>query len=129
MKLNQQECISYYCNQAKNQRGRGIFIGPPIQRGYGIFGDLFRQTIPILKDAGKYLGKKALNLTKDIGTDVLSGKSVKDSIKSRLKDVGSEIKSDVIRKIQSGEGIKRKYSRIKHQRRKRNEEIYSINNG
>ncbi|XP_067129944.1 uncharacterized protein F54H12.2-like [Centruroides vittatus] len=56
---------------------------------------MFRQAIPILKDAGKYIGKKALNVAKEIGTDLLSGKPLKDAALSQIKSMGKEIKDDL----------------------------------
>ncbi|XP_067126897.1 uncharacterized protein F54H12.2-like [Centruroides vittatus] len=64
---------------------------------------MFRQAILILKDARKYIGKKALYVAKDIESDLLSGKSLKDSTLSRIKSKGKEIKDDVIQKVQSSQ--------------------------
>ncbi|XP_023212821.1 uncharacterized protein LOC111615635 [Centruroides sculpturatus] len=80
-------------------RKRTYFAGLQIQRGYGFFVDLFRKSIPILSEVGKYLGSKALKFASNVDPDVIGGKSFKESTKNRFKHVRSEIKKDVLKKV------------------------------
>ena len=106
MSLNVSDCINHYCYQVGS--GKTYFQGIPIQRGYGIFGDIFRRFSPYIVKAGKYFGKKLLHTGSKIINDVTAGKSIRESAKDRLLETGRTIGDDVIKNLQSGSGIKRK---------------------
>lgn len=127
MLLSPEVCQGHFCRH-RLQTGSGIYFkGPPIQRGNGIF-DFLRGPIPILRKAGKYLGGKALELAAKVGSDLVKGKSFKESALSRLKETGSEIKQDVIQRVQSGGNIRKRSRRAKSKRVKKsrkNDDIFS----
>lgn len=105
MELKTSDCINYYCNQAG---GGDYFKGVAHQRGYGLFGDIFRKISPFIFDAAKYVGKHLFSTGKKVVNDVASGRPFKESAKHHFSDVGRKLKDDVIHKLQSGSGIKRK---------------------
>lgn len=93
----------YYSQQGKGnvyegplwQAGNGIrgYAGRDLQygRGLGSFGRMiWRYAKPILS----YLGKQSIKAGVDIGSDVLSGKPVKETITKRLKDSGAAVIED-----------------------------------
>ncbi len=77
---------NYYLNQAK-QGGAG-FVGLSYQRGAGLgsfFRGVFRGLLPVLKSAGRSVGKQALSTTAQIASDLATGDSIKASAKRRGK--------------------------------------------
>ncbi|GFU76574.1 uncharacterized protein TNCV_1940621 [Trichonephila clavipes] len=57
--LQPEHCIQYYRNQIGN--GDPYFSSDfPIQRGYGFFSNLRRYALPLMIQAGKYLGGAAI---------------------------------------------------------------------
>ncbi|GFQ80480.1 uncharacterized protein TNCT_300071 [Trichonephila clavata] len=112
MHLDRRACQDYYCSQLQN--GGSYFQGVSHQRGYGMFSNLFRMISPIAMKAGKYLGKHILSTGSKVMSDVVSGTSLKDSTRARLKETSKNIKDDILHKLQSGSGIKRKKSRNKN---------------
>ncbi|GFQ77421.1 uncharacterized protein TNCT_610121 [Trichonephila clavata] len=132
MHLNQKACEDYYCSQVQAGGGQ-YFQGVSHQRGYGMFSNLFRFITPIALKAGKYLGKHLLSTGSKVMSDVVSGSSLKDSARSRFRETSKKIKDDIMHKIQSGSGIKRKKShkenhshRVKRNRKRRKEtDIFS----
>lgn len=108
MSLNVSDCVHHYCNQAGGGGGQHYFRGIPIQRGYGLFGDIFRKISPFMIEAGKYLGKKLLHTGSKIIGDVSAGKPIRQSTKNRLLETGRTIGGDVMKNMQTGSGIKRK---------------------
>lgn len=103
--LHTKDCIHYYCNQAG---GGDYFKGVPHQRGFGLFGDIFRKISPFLLNAAKYVGKQLFHTGSKVVEDVAMGKSLKESAARRMKETGNRVKDDVIHKLQSGSGIKRR---------------------
>jgi hypothetical protein len=98
---------SYYCNQAGN--GLPVFHGVRYQRGHGFFGRMFQRFgMPLLK----YIGKQALQTGVNIGSDVLEGKTVRDSTRQNLVSTGRTVAKDAVERarkyVQTGEGKKRK---------------------
>ncbi|GFQ66862.1 uncharacterized protein TNCT_326661 [Trichonephila clavata] len=112
MHLDHRAYQDYYCSQLQN--GGSYFQGVSHQRGYGMFSNLFRMISPIAMKAGKYLGKHILSTGSKVMSDVVSGKSLKDSTRARLKETSKNIKDDILHKLQSGSGIKRKKSHNKN---------------
>ena len=82
--------VRYYLEQ---QQGRGmpVFRGSPWQAGYGqtgyglggLFRNLARRSMPLIKTGAKALGKVALKSGADFLGDVLLGKNVKEAAKAR----------------------------------------------
>ena len=73
----------YYTKQSEGELP--VFYGARTQRGHGIgsvLGGLFGRALPFLKSGAEILGKQALN----VATDVIDGKSFKESAKDRLKE-------------------------------------------
>ena len=72
----------YYCGHGHIP----VFEGKIRQRGYGIgniLSGLFRSAMPLLKNLGKKVGSELLKGGKDVIGDVLSGQSIKSSLKKR----------------------------------------------
>lgn len=113
-------CIRYYSQQGY---GNNVYASNyPIQRGFGLFSNLGRFVIPLLKQAGVYLGKNLLSTGQNVLQDVSEGKNIADSARIRFRESGKKIKDDVLQRIQSGRGriIKRKVlSRIKQSKRRK----------
>ena len=78
-------CKSYYLNQPNAH-----FSGAQVQRGYGI-GDVFKRffkwflpvvskhALPVVKKAGKSVGKEFINATAQLANDTMAGKYFKTS--------------------------------------------------
>lgn len=98
------------------QRGGAIrgFAGPEYQMGgKWAFGQyLWRHAKPLLS----FLGRQALSTGMNIGQDLMQGKELKASAKERLTDTGKNVAiaglDRVKRKIQTGEGRKKKRRRV-----------------
>ena len=61
----------------------GYFVGRPYQRGGGIgsvFSSLFRFLLPVLKSAGREIGKEGLAVGSRILGDVAQGKNVRSAV-------------------------------------------------
>lgn len=86
------------------------YAGRDIQYGSGLrsFGRaIMRYAKPILK----YLGQQGLKTGVSIGSDVLSGNDVQESIKTRMKESGAAIIDDtaaVVKKKLTGRGMARR---------------------
>ncbi|GBM53874.1 hypothetical protein AVEN_64805-1 [Araneus ventricosus] len=128
MHLSQKDC-ELYCQQ---QVGGNYFQGVPYQRGYGFFGDLKRYITPLLFRAGKYLGKQMLETGKNVFNDYTSGNSLKDSMRTRLRQTSKQIKDDFFQKLQQGRGIKRRANRkqkqmkVKRRKTKQQKDMFYI---
>ncbi|GFX30965.1 hypothetical protein TNCV_784491 [Trichonephila clavipes] len=58
--------------------------------------------------AGKYLGTHLLSTGQNVLEDMSQGKSFKEASKYQLRQVGEEIKKDILHKLKGGGGVKRK---------------------
>jgi hypothetical protein len=86
------------------------FRGARMQRGYGIggiFKSLARYAIPLFKQGAKVVGKRALQAATEVGQDVLQGKNVRESFKSRGKQVVSDVVENAAKKVMTGKGCKK----------------------
>ena len=99
----------------RQQHGGNIvgFRGGVIQKGYGIggmFKNLARIAIPLFKRSAKAVRKRALKAATDVGQDVLEGKNVLKSLKSRGSDAVKELAQQGAKTLvhQTGRGRKRK---------------------
>lgn len=94
--------LVFYKSSYKRQRGAGLGA---------VFGAIARRLIPIAKNilwpaAKKYVLPHASLAAKQLASDVLSGRNVKESIKHRGQDALKEIGDSIV--AQSGSGRKRK---------------------
>jgi hypothetical protein len=99
----------YYTRQVGD--GLAVFSGRPIMDGDGlgsILGGVLKAVTPTLKNiassAVKSIGKQALNV---VG-DVASGKDLKTSALSGLKNVGNEVMGDVFQALSGSPNAGRK---------------------
>jgi hypothetical protein len=92
---------------ARQQTGRG-FDGDPFQRGGGlgnVFRGLFRFLLPVVKSAGKAIGKQALRSGAQIASDLVAGGDLKKILKKRGKRGASALLRTAAAKLdQTGAG-------------------------
>lgn len=117
------QCCNYYISQ---QTGNGLpyFQGRLIQRGNGFFSNIFRSAVPLLSQVGHYLGKQFLKSGIQVASDVIQGQNFKTAAKSRLMQMRDKIAGDVVDKMQSGSGRKRR-ANTKKKIKKRRKDIFS----
>ncbi|GBL66042.1 hypothetical protein AVEN_190432-1 [Araneus ventricosus] len=119
-RLHPEHCIAHYRNQigSANSYFSSDF---PIQRGYGFFSSLRRYALPLMMQAGTYLGKRLLASGQNIIEDVSQGKSFGHAASDQIRHTGREIKADIIRKLKGGgRRLKRKKSQTSpHTKRKK----------
>lgn len=108
----------YYTHQAGSGIGV-VYKGASYQRGHGIgsfLGGLFRTVLPLLSSGAKAIGKEALSAGVGLLSDMVSARPMEDSIKERLKEVGSNLKRRADNKIDrinmSGSGYITKRKRV-----------------
>lgn len=106
---NVKQLTDHYLRQ---QRGGNIvgFRGARVQRGYGIggiFKSLARIAIPLFKRSAKAVGKRALKAATEVGQDVLEGKNVINSAKSRGKQAVNDMAEAATNKLMIGRGRKK----------------------
>ena len=73
--------------QYQNGHGLAGFDGTQFQYGNGAFGTIAKYAKPILK----YLGRKALELVGGVANDVVSGDTIKESAKKRIKQTALDV--------------------------------------
>lgn len=96
------------------------FHGARFQRGYGIgsfLKGLFRSAVPLIKDGAKAIGKTALSTGLNIASDVMSGRNIKSSARTRALEARDSLKKKAISTArgvlgQSGKGIERRASSV-----------------
>ena len=106
--------MNYFMKQAE-QSGHGLdaFQGLPYQRGYGLgsfFGRLFRSILPIMKSAGKSVGKEALSMGANVLGDVVRGKDLGQAAKEHGRKAAANLMdkaSNQLRTKQSGGRLNR----------------------
>ncbi|KXJ07521.1 hypothetical protein AC249_AIPGENE8474 [Exaiptasia diaphana] len=109
---------SYYLKQAQHGGNLPAFHGARFQRGYGIgtfLKGLFRSAVPFIKDGAKATGKTALSTGLNIASDVMSGRDMKSSARTRALQAKNSLKSKAMNTArgileQKGKGIKRRAS-------------------
>lgn len=108
----------YYSHQAGSGIGV-IYKGVPYQRGHGIgsfLGGLFRCVFPLLSSGARAVGKEALNAGVGLLSDMVASRPMEESVKSRLKEAGSNLKRKADAKIDrinmSGSGYITKRKRL-----------------
>ena len=107
----------YYTKQSGGELP--VFYRARTQRGHGIgsvLGGLFRRALPFLKSGAEILGKQALT----VATDMIDGKSFKESAKDRRKEGIKTFASQREAIQQSGSGVRRKRRRQSKKSSKKN---------
>ncbi|GBM52359.1 hypothetical protein AVEN_160087-1 [Araneus ventricosus] len=79
---------------------------------------LRRYALPLMMQAGKYLGKPLLTSGRNIIEDVSQGKSFLHAARDQIRQSGREITADVLRKLRGGGGVKRKKSMRSRQKKR-----------
>lgn len=72
-----------------------VFRGARMQRGYGLGGmlkGLFKSAVPILKQSGRLIGKRALQSGINIAQNVMKGNRLGDASTAELKRITKQIK-------------------------------------
>ncbi|GFQ72180.1 uncharacterized protein TNCT_15371 [Trichonephila clavata] len=82
----------------------------PFKEDMVFFSSLRRYALPLMMQAGKYLGKRLLASGQNIVEDVSRGKSFRHTARDQLHQSGRDIKADILRKLQGGGRVKRKKS-------------------
>ena len=89
------EYANYY---KRSQFGAGqlpAFGGTRGQRGHGLFGNLIRTALPMIKNLGmsavRAVAPTLFNTGKGVLSDVLAGKNLKSSVVNRSKKAGKEV--------------------------------------
>jgi len=92
----------YYINQAQTAHGGGfagplwqkggarVYAGRPWQEGSGFWSSLWRIARPLLK----YVGKEAVATGVNVGTDYLTGTTMKEAVVNRGKERAAKIVND-----------------------------------
>jgi hypothetical protein len=107
--LNQYD--RYYMDQAGS--GMAHYKGTPNMRGHGGIGQflsgLFRSVMPMFRSGARALGREALRTGSNVVSDLLHDKPFKHSLKSRLREGGTNLHTRFDNKINSmnGSGLKR----------------------
>ena len=99
---NERTWAQYYGSQAL-QHGAGFSAAMPYQRGAGLgslFRGIFRTILPMAKQVGKTVGRQALRTGGEIASDVLAGRSIKESAEERGKIGASKLLKKASRKLQ-----------------------------
>ena len=87
----------YYTKRSKNGSGLPGYHGDIYQRGYGLWGDIFKMALPVVK----YLGVKTADTLLRSGSDALKGADFVDSLKKRGKAAAGNIVDDIADKAVS----------------------------
>lgn len=118
---------TYYMLQARGIEEGGIYKTGRIQKGEGLgsfLGALFRRVVPLFTSGAKVVGKQALSTGVEILKDALQGRAIKESVRERVTQAGTNLSEKAANKLQSmvGNGIRKRKRRTKVQsgpRRKR----------
>lgn len=86
----------FYQNYYTDQVGHGLAVykGKTVMDGSGIgsiFSGLLSKAIPVLKTAGKAVGKRLLASGANIARDALAGENIAQSARKRLKLAGKDL--------------------------------------
>lgn len=120
----------YYINQAHTGHGGAfagqlwqkggarVYAGRPWQEGSGFWNSLWRIARPLLK----YVGKEAVATGVNVGTDYLTGTTMKEAVVNRGKERAAKVVNDAASaatKKLIGGGRSRGLSRTKRSKRKK----------
>ncbi|GBN02656.1 hypothetical protein AVEN_15860-1 [Araneus ventricosus] len=81
----------------------------------GFFCSLRRYALPLIMQAGKYLGKRLLTSSRNIVEAVSQEKSFRHPASDQIHLSGGEIIAEILRKLRVVGGVKRKKSMRSHQ--------------
>ena len=102
------EYANYY---RRSQFGAGqlpAFSGTRRQRGHGLFGNLIKTALPMIKNLGmsavRAVAPTLFNTGKGVLSDVLAGKNLKSSVIKRSKQAGTEVIGKAARYLSGGSG-------------------------
>lgn len=119
---------AYYRDYYRKQAGGSlpVFAGKAIMGGKGlggVFTSALRAATPLLRSAGKTIGKRALDAGVSLANDILSGQNVASSLKRSAKAAGRGLLDDVMGALGSGGGSgpprkKAKTSSVKKKKKK-----------
>lgn len=119
-------CFGSYEKHMRGGALPNVYVGSPGQRGYGIgsfLGGLFRGSLPLIAKGLRAVGRESVNTGLNVLGDVARGRSLKYSLKNRVKESGGALKRKAEEEwdnLMSGEGYKRRSKRKKtHSPRKR----------
>ena len=76
---------SFYSRPSYYGAGFPVFAGSRRMKGGSILGALKGIVTPLLKTVGKSALRQAVGFASDVADDVISGRNIKDSLKSRGK--------------------------------------------
>lgn len=113
---------AYYTAQIGGGSGiRQVYEGSRYQLGHGGIGSflsgLFRTVLPYIKSGAWAVGKEAISAGFNVLDDVISGNSIKQSVKNNARQSGINLKNKAARKITEmmGGGYKRRGIKRKRQ--------------
>ena len=95
--------INYYKDQQQGYGSEDRFHGVAFQRGHGfgsVFKGLWRIVRPLVRSAGKAIGKQAIRSSAELMGDIARGENVMHSFKSRAEEGGRELASTTKRKLE-----------------------------
>lgn len=96
------------------------FHGARVQKGYGL-GNLlkgaFRSIIPLIKEAGKTVGRSAFHAGTQVLGDIFEGKNLKKSVQNRTSQAGQKLRRKAIKKAKSMIGAGRKHRKNSSKKR------------
>lgn len=150
--INAEPFVNYYLRQAHGQKQHGTgslryYSGQRIQRGHGI-GNIFSSIFKVLKwfmpsiagrvkstlpTVAKTVGKHALKTAVNMGTDLLAGKPVGESVRQRasegFKNTIEELRPSAVNSInrdavQTGSGRRRLRRKVKKPAKRLKRDIF-----
>lgn len=98
----------YYIQQAEERGLGGGYKNIRVQKGEGIgsfLSVIFRQVLPLFKSGAKAVGKQAWELGLHLLRDTISGRNLKESLKDRVHQAGSNLTNKAVSKIDGMVGL------------------------
>lgn len=120
---------NFYQDYYNNQIGHGlsVYTGKTVMDGSGIgsmFSGLLSRALPVLKSAGKTVGKRLLASTANIARDALAGENIAESAKKRFRLAGEDLlgtaASSLMRNNSKRKVVKRKVKKPRKRNQKGN---------
>lgn len=110
------------------QKGRGSdkYVAYYNHRGYGFFSSFYKLLFPILKSVGREVGREALVTGAKTLTDVVEGKTLKESAVNRSKEGVHRLLEKGAQATKTGSGRKRKRIVIRSSPPKRRVGVYKL---
>jgi len=117
--------VAFYINKGDSRGLGGNFKSLRVQRGDGLGSFLagaWRKIFPLFKSGALALGDQALNAGIGLLRDSLNGKNLRDSVRGRVEELGSNLTKRAAAKMESmvGSGLKgAKRRKVAQSKRKR----------